>query len=168
MRVLWEQSFPEELAEAARIDGASELRIFAQIGLPLVRNGLITVGLLSFVSGRVWMGPESRGAHIVAVCPPGDHPEGLADVASINPESAHIGRYAIRRLERRPAVSHTGDTAIGCPDLRYGRRAPLDRPVHGLRGLLPPSSVPGPLRPRNGSHTSVPLTAQKRIRHVPR
>jgi multiple sugar transport system permease protein len=49
MRVLWEQSFPEELAEAARIDGASELRIFAQIGLPLVRNGLITVGLLSFV-----------------------------------------------------------------------------------------------------------------------
>jgi multiple sugar transport system permease protein len=49
MRVLWEQSFPEELAEAARIDGAGELRIFAQIGLPLVRNGLITVGLLSFV-----------------------------------------------------------------------------------------------------------------------
>ena len=49
MRVLWEQSFPDELAEAARIDGAGELRIFAQIGLPLVRNGLITVGLLSFV-----------------------------------------------------------------------------------------------------------------------
>jgi multiple sugar transport system permease protein len=49
MRVLWEQSFPDELAEAARIDGAGELRIFAQIGLPLVPNGLITVGLLSFV-----------------------------------------------------------------------------------------------------------------------
>ena len=49
MRVMWEQSFPDELAEAARIDGAGELRIFAQIGLPLVRNGLITVALLSFV-----------------------------------------------------------------------------------------------------------------------
>jgi 5'-3' exonuclease len=56
---------------------------------------------------------------------------------------------AIRRLERRPAVSHTGDTAVGCPDLRHGRRAPLDRPVHGLRGLLPPSSVPGPFRPHD-------------------
>ena len=67
MRVLWEQSFPEELAEAARIDGASELRIFAQIGLPLVRNGLITVGLLSFVGA--WnnfffaaVGSEQRGS----------------------------------------------------------------------------------------------------------
>lgn len=49
MRVPWEQSFPNELAEAARIDGAGELRIFAQIGLPLIRNGLGTVGLLSFV-----------------------------------------------------------------------------------------------------------------------
>jgi hypothetical protein len=28
MRVFWEASFPTELIEAARIDGASELRIF--------------------------------------------------------------------------------------------------------------------------------------------
>jgi len=49
-------------------------------------------------------------------------------VASVNPESAHTGRDALRRLGRRPAVSHTGDTAVGCPDLRHGRRAPLDSP----------------------------------------
>jgi hypothetical protein len=67
-------------------------------------------------------------------------------VASVNPESAHTGCDAGRRLERRAAVSHTGDIAVGRPDLRHGRRAPLERPVQGLRGLLPPSSVPGALR----------------------
>jgi multiple sugar transport system permease protein len=49
MGVIWDQSFPSELMEAARMDGAGDLRIFAQIGLPLVQNGLVTIGLLSFV-----------------------------------------------------------------------------------------------------------------------
>ena len=60
-----------------------------------------------------------------------------------------LGRNAVRRLGRRSAVSYTGDTAVGCPGLRHGRRTPLDGPVHGLRGLVPPSPVPGPLRPRD-------------------
>ena len=84
----------------------------------------------------------SRYAHLEAI--PKDW-----QAAPVNPESADIGLDAVRRLERRPAVSHTGDTAVGCPDLPHGRRAPLDRPGHGLRGLLPPSSVPGPLRPHD-------------------
>jgi multiple sugar transport system permease protein len=49
MRVFWEASFPTELIEAARIDGASELRIFLGIGMPLMLSGLVTVALLSFV-----------------------------------------------------------------------------------------------------------------------
>ena len=62
----------------------------------------------------------SRYAHLEAI------PKDWQSVASVNPESAHTGREsAVRRLERRPAVSHTGDTAVGCPDLRHGRRAPL-------------------------------------------
>ena len=61
--------------------------------------------------------------------------QGLAGVASVHPESAHTGRDTVE--ERLPAVSHTGDTAVGCPDLRRGRYAPPDRSVHGLRGLLP-------------------------------
>ena len=50
MRVYTEQSVPTELIEAARIDGASELRIFFSVALRLVAPGLVTVLLLSFVS----------------------------------------------------------------------------------------------------------------------
>lgn len=40
---------PAELADAARIDGAGEFRIFWQIMLPLVRPALLVVGVLSFL-----------------------------------------------------------------------------------------------------------------------
>lgn len=43
-------SVPLELLEAARIDGASEWRIFAQVFLPLSGPALATVGILSFLS----------------------------------------------------------------------------------------------------------------------
>lgn len=49
MRIFWESSFPSELIEAARIDGAGEIRIFWGIGMPLMLSGLVTVALLSFV-----------------------------------------------------------------------------------------------------------------------
>lgn len=38
--------------EAARIDGAGELRIFRSIGLPLMVPGMVTVFLLTFVG--IW------------------------------------------------------------------------------------------------------------------
>jgi multiple sugar transport system permease protein len=40
---------PEELADAARVDGAGEFRIFWQIMLPLVRPALLVAALLSFI-----------------------------------------------------------------------------------------------------------------------
>lgn len=40
---------PDELIEAARIDGASDLRIYWQIVLPQLRPALATLGLLTFV-----------------------------------------------------------------------------------------------------------------------
>jgi multiple sugar transport system permease protein len=49
MRVFWDASFPNELIEAARLDGAGELRIFWYLGMPLMQSGLVTVTLLSFV-----------------------------------------------------------------------------------------------------------------------
>ena len=49
MRLFWDAGFPSELMEAARIDGASEGKIFWQLGLPLVSGGLVTVALFSFV-----------------------------------------------------------------------------------------------------------------------
>lgn len=42
-------SIPVELSEAAKVDGASELRIFSQIILPLARPALATTALLTFL-----------------------------------------------------------------------------------------------------------------------
>jgi len=42
-------SIPDELIESARLDGASELRIFLQIVMPLCRPALATLGILTFL-----------------------------------------------------------------------------------------------------------------------
>ena len=42
-------SFPKELVQAARIDGASEIGIFHKIALPLMKPGLATMGIFTFV-----------------------------------------------------------------------------------------------------------------------
>jgi multiple sugar transport system permease protein len=52
MRVFVEVSVPPELIDAARIDGAGELRIFFRLALPLMVPGLMTVLLLNVVT--VW------------------------------------------------------------------------------------------------------------------
>lgn len=43
-------SLPDELLEAARIDGASEWRIFTTIVVPLLKPILITLGILTFLA----------------------------------------------------------------------------------------------------------------------
>jgi multiple sugar transport system permease protein len=40
---------PEELIEAARIDGASQVRVFFSIVIPLSRNAIVTAALFSFL-----------------------------------------------------------------------------------------------------------------------
>jgi multiple sugar transport system permease protein len=52
MKVFVEVSVPRELIDAARIDGAGELRIFFRLALPLMVPGLMTVLLISIVT--VW------------------------------------------------------------------------------------------------------------------
>lgn len=44
------RNVPDALGEAARIDGAGELRIFCQIYLPQVTSGLITLAIITFNS----------------------------------------------------------------------------------------------------------------------
>lgn len=51
-------NLPRDLEDAARIDGASELRIYAKIILPLVTPGILTVGLFRFMnSWNDFLGP---------------------------------------------------------------------------------------------------------------
>jgi multiple sugar transport system permease protein len=49
-RIYVAASVPDEILEAARIDGAGELRIFFTIVLPMIVPGLVTVFLFSFIS----------------------------------------------------------------------------------------------------------------------
>ena len=42
-------AIPKEVIEAAEVDGASRLRTFVQVVLPMSRNSLITAGLFSFL-----------------------------------------------------------------------------------------------------------------------
>ena len=49
MKVFWDSSFPNDLIEASRLEGASELQIFWRIRMPLMQTGLVTVALLAFV-----------------------------------------------------------------------------------------------------------------------
>ena len=44
------RSIPEELLEAARIDGAGELRIFFQIVLPMLKPVLVTLSIFTFMA----------------------------------------------------------------------------------------------------------------------
>ena len=50
MWIFSEQAVPTELLEAARVDGAGELRTFWQIGLPLLAPGIVTTALFTIVA----------------------------------------------------------------------------------------------------------------------
>lgn len=44
------KALPDELSEAAKIDGASNLQIFIRIALPLIKSGLVTVTLFTVLA----------------------------------------------------------------------------------------------------------------------
>lgn len=44
------RAIPDELLDAARVDGAGELRIFASIVVPVIRPGLAALGVLTFIN----------------------------------------------------------------------------------------------------------------------
>jgi multiple sugar transport system permease protein len=51
-RVYASAAVPNELIDAARVDGAGELRIFARVALPLLVPGMVTIFLFQFVA--IW------------------------------------------------------------------------------------------------------------------
>ncbi len=50
MKQFFEQ-LPSELGESARIDGASEFKIFMKVYFPLAKPALTTLGIMTFQSG---------------------------------------------------------------------------------------------------------------------
>jgi multiple sugar transport system permease protein len=50
LRVYTHESVPDEMLEAARIDGAGEFRVFRSVALPAMRPALVTVLLFSMVA----------------------------------------------------------------------------------------------------------------------
>ena len=50
MWIFSEQAVPTELLEAARVDGAGEMRTFFQVSLPLLAPGIVTTALFSIVA----------------------------------------------------------------------------------------------------------------------
>ena len=51
-RIFAAATVPNEVLEAARMDGASDWRAFARVALPMMRSGLVTVFLFQFVA--IW------------------------------------------------------------------------------------------------------------------
>ncbi|MER7795195.1 carbohydrate ABC transporter permease [Streptomyces sp. NPDC097640] len=51
-KVYADSSVPTELMEAARLDGAGDLRVFFSVALPLMRTGGITIFMLDFIG--IW------------------------------------------------------------------------------------------------------------------
>ncbi|WP_432487958.1 carbohydrate ABC transporter permease [Kineococcus sp. SYSU DK018] len=51
-RIFAAAAVPDDVVEAARVDGAGDARVFARIGLPMMRAGLVTVFLFQFVA--IW------------------------------------------------------------------------------------------------------------------
>jgi len=74
---LMRQSFmsvPDEIIDAARMDGAGEFRIFATIVLPLVRPGLVTLGIFVFIyhwNEVIWTMTVTRSAPGLQTIPVG-------------------------------------------------------------------------------------------------
>ena len=56
------EQVPDDIFEAAKIDGASEMQMFGYIALPLIRNAQATVVILSFTA--IWNDAEIGRAHV--------------------------------------------------------------------------------------------------------
>ena len=58
MRQYIQQAVPDEVLQAGRIDGCSDLRLFFSIALPIIGPGLGALGLSAFLgSWNEWLGP---------------------------------------------------------------------------------------------------------------
>jgi multiple sugar transport system permease protein len=100
---------PQELIEAARLDGAGEWRILASIGLPLLAPALVAVGLIVglqnyhefLLATFLTQGPESRTAPVVLSLFYGDRIPHVGRIAAAGVITALPPVLAALLLQRR-------------------------------------------------------------------
>ncbi len=111
------EGIPGELAESAEIDGANDLRIFAQIFLPLSLAGLATVTLFQFVSK--WN-------------------NFFEAVLFLSDTSKYTLQIALKNLIINSDITSTTDSVVEeCPDGRRGYfRHPVAHPLSFPAALL--------------------------------
>jgi multiple sugar transport system permease protein len=83
---------PSELEEAARIDGASDFRIFSQIMLPLATGGLVLAVVMIFI--RVW-GDNWLCYLMIDSAEKMTLGAGMWNLAPITPAAAGVSREAV-------------------------------------------------------------------------
>lgn len=86
---------PDEIIDAARMDGAGEFRIFATIVLPLVRPGLATLGIFVFIyqwNEVIWTMTVTRSAPELQTMPVGIY---LLRGAFINQSTLSLQQAAV-------------------------------------------------------------------------
>ena len=106
-------TIPQELSDAGRIDGASELGIFWRIILPLTRPALATVALLQFLgSYRDFLGPliyltdESRYTLSIGL-----HDVLLDALDGVESPDGGVGDHD--RADHHPVLLHAADVRPG-------------------------------------------------------
>ena len=163
-------SLPESLFEAARIDGASELRILFSVAVPLVKPAIATVALTGTVSAtraaHTSAGPPIRGIPCVGIVPVQEISSVTARVPAAQPASRRPAWDDVQPFERAmlgittPIVGSTA-AQTSATATRKGRTrsscTALSDPARALQTLGPPTSAAegrGSMRGRSAERTT--------------
>ena len=143
-------AIPDELLEAARIDGAGEFRIFFGIFLPLTGPALATITIMSFLASWnnfIWpLVVAQSTAHV--------HPAGRARRHQPGGAERHRLRAAARRRARRDAAGARALPACSATSCRASRRRECGEACGRSAGLVPRFMHRVLLRaPMRSSHT---------------
>src|SRR5262245_4937271 len=87
------------------------------------------------------MGRKSSGPHLISVSASGRHSEGLADVASLDPQGSAAIRSPAHFMERCLVVSYARHSTTGRAGVCYRRGSSLERTSPGLCKTLHSNEV---------------------------
>ena len=107
LMVQFMRNLPRELDEAARIDGAGHVRIFASIMLPLMKPSIITASIFAFIwSWNDFLGP------LLYLNSPGEVPAAAGSAPVRGPDA----KFGLRRHDRHVRPGPAAGAAV-LPDL---------------------------------------------------